>query len=109
MNQVSIHAMNPVRERIERAALRSGRDPSAIQLVVVTKGVSLESIRGVLGAGAQRLGENRVQEALPYSLYYFQSSMQDLIKNEKIGKREIIVLLISFQKLDSLFPMSILN
>ena len=65
MNQISVHAINPVRERIERAALRSGRDPSAIQLVVVTKGISIESIRSVVGAGATQLGENRVQEALP--------------------------------------------
>ncbi len=52
-----------VRQRIAQACARSGRDPSAITLVCVTKGVRLEAIRQALAAGVGDLGENRVQEA----------------------------------------------
>ena len=52
-----------VRQQIAQACARSGRDPSAVTLVCVTKGVRLETIRQALGAGVSDLGENRVQEA----------------------------------------------
>ena len=52
-----------VRERIARAAARVGRDPRSVRLVVVTKGVGADLIREVVEAGADCLGENRVQEA----------------------------------------------
>ena len=50
-------------ERIEAAASRSGRSPAEVQLVVVTKGHPVETIRQVIAAGAQYLGENYVEEA----------------------------------------------
>ncbi len=52
-----------VQDRIAAAAMRAGRDPSAIKLVVVTKTVDIERIRQAVDAGALILGENRVQEA----------------------------------------------
>ncbi len=52
-----------VRDKIEAAARRSGRDPSGIKLVVVTKTVPAERIREAAAAGTLILGENRVQEA----------------------------------------------
>lgn len=55
--------LTAVMSRIAAAAERAGRDPSAIRLVVVTKTVDIERIRDVVSAGAQILGENRVQEA----------------------------------------------
>lgn len=51
-----------VRRRVEEAALRAGRDPATITLVAVTKGVDPARIREALAAGADSLGENRVQE-----------------------------------------------
>ena len=51
-------------ERIEQAARVAGRDPASVKLVVVTKGHPLPSIQAVLEAGARRLGENYVEEAL---------------------------------------------
>lgn len=50
-------------EIIDHAASESGRDPSGIQLVAVSKTVRLESIREAVNAGVRALGENRVQEA----------------------------------------------
>jgi pyridoxal phosphate enzyme (YggS family) len=49
--------------RIEAAAQRAGRDPSAVRLVVVTKTVNIERIRDAVSSGAMILGENRVREA----------------------------------------------
>jgi len=53
-----------IHRRIEAAARRTGRDPSGIQLIVVTKNRAVEPIREVLACGPYALGENRVQEAL---------------------------------------------
>lgn len=52
-----------VRERIGRACARSGRDPSAVTLLAVTKGVAPERIREAFALGLADFGENRVQEA----------------------------------------------
>ena len=52
-----------VREKMSQAALRSGRDPSAIRLVAVTKTLPAETVRQGLAAGIKTIGENRVQEA----------------------------------------------
>jgi pyridoxal phosphate enzyme (YggS family) len=52
-----------VTERIARAAERSGRTPSDVTLVAVTKTVPPERIIQAIAAGVTHLGENRVQEA----------------------------------------------
>ena len=54
-----------VKERIFQAAISVGRSPEEVQLIVVTKGHSLNSISDVIRAGANKLGENYVDEALP--------------------------------------------
>jgi pyridoxal phosphate enzyme (YggS family) len=55
--------LKTVRDRISAAAAKAGRDPSSITLVAVTKTVDEARIREAVAAGAQVLGENRVQEA----------------------------------------------
>jgi pyridoxal phosphate enzyme (YggS family) len=52
-----------VMDRIEKAALRAGRDPKEIKLVAVSKTVEPVRIREAIEAGASILGENYVQEA----------------------------------------------
>lgn len=52
-----------VKERIERSARASGRDPREIKLVAVSKTVEPARIREAIEAGASILGENYVQEA----------------------------------------------
>jgi pyridoxal phosphate enzyme (YggS family) len=54
-----------VLENIACTALKAGRDPAAVRLVVVTKGHPLESVRSVVAAGARMLGENYIEEAVP--------------------------------------------
>jgi pyridoxal phosphate enzyme (YggS family) len=51
-----------VREAIEKAAGRVGRDGSTVTLVAVTKGHPPEALRAALAAGLRDLGENRVEE-----------------------------------------------
>lgn len=52
-----------VKERIERAALKAGRDPNEVKLVAVSKTVEVARIRQAIEAGVTILGENYVQEA----------------------------------------------
>lgn len=51
--------------RLRQVAAEAGRDPDGFRIVAVTKGFPLEVARSAVAAGLSRLGENRVQEALP--------------------------------------------
>ncbi len=53
-----------VRERIEAAARRAGRNPGEIKVIAVTKSVEPRTIEQAVGCGLTALGENRVQELL---------------------------------------------
>ena len=50
---------------VDAAAQRSGRDPAAIALVAVSKGMTADRVREATAAGLRIFGENRIQEALP--------------------------------------------
>ena len=63
MNQEIRTNLERVRERIAGAAERSGRRPTDVLLVAVSKTVEPERIRAAIAAGVPALGENRVQEA----------------------------------------------
>ncbi|HSL84034.1 MAG TPA: YggS family pyridoxal phosphate-dependent enzyme [Thermoanaerobaculia bacterium] len=52
-----------LRQRIEGAAERAGRDPAAVTLVGAAKGQPPERLRAAAEAGLRAFGENRVQEA----------------------------------------------
>ncbi|MDH7576435.1 MAG: YggS family pyridoxal phosphate-dependent enzyme [Bacillota bacterium] len=64
MTELVIERLNQVSARIARAAERSGRNPSEVKLVAVSKGVSPERLKKVLPHGLRVFGENRVQEFL---------------------------------------------
>lgn len=53
-----------IRGRIADAARRSGRSPSEITLVAVSKTFGAEAVREAWAAGQRDFGENKVQEAL---------------------------------------------
>jgi len=64
MNRFGIREnLERVRERIAKAAVRSGRHPQEIRLVAVTKTVDAGRIAEAVNAGVEILGENYVQEA----------------------------------------------
>lgn len=54
-----------VQRGIASAAVRAGRDPGDVRLVVVTKGHTAELARQAHACGVRLLGENRVEEAGP--------------------------------------------
>lgn len=53
-----------VRESIADACAGTGRDPSGIRIVAITKGHPVEAVLAAIRAGITDIGENRVQEAL---------------------------------------------
>ena len=55
-------ALDDVRGRIHAAATGSGRDPSAVRLIAVSKTQPAEAVREAYGAGQRDFGENYVQE-----------------------------------------------
>jgi pyridoxal phosphate enzyme (YggS family) len=54
-----------VRERMARAAERSGRSPDEVILVAVTKTHPVSVVRQAYDLGVRHFGENRPEEALP--------------------------------------------
>jgi pyridoxal phosphate enzyme (YggS family) len=61
--QLLVDNYTRVSDRVAEAAVRSAREPSAVKLVCVSKGVTVDRMRAVFAAGARVFGENRVQEA----------------------------------------------
>jgi PLP dependent protein len=54
--------LGEIHQRIERAALAAGREPSEVRLVAVSKLQPVEAIREAYAAGVRDFGENYVQE-----------------------------------------------
>ncbi len=52
-----------VHGRIADACAKSGRDPAGVTLVAITKQQTVATMLAAVEAGAQQLGENRVEEA----------------------------------------------
>jgi pyridoxal phosphate enzyme (YggS family) len=55
--------LEEIQQKVAEAALRSGRDPSAVRLVAAVKSVPVDRILEAVEAGVEMLGENYVQEA----------------------------------------------
>lgn len=86
-----------IREKIDQAAERSGRDPKQIKIVAVSKFVDPERIQEALGAGLTTFGENRVQEFLTkYPVikgpiqWHMVGSLQTNKVKQVIGKVQLI-------------------
>jgi pyridoxal phosphate enzyme (YggS family) len=56
--------LQSVRSRVDAAARRAARDPSAICLIAVSKTFSADAVRTAASAGQVDFGENKVQEGL---------------------------------------------
>ncbi|MBL7114712.1 MAG: YggS family pyridoxal phosphate-dependent enzyme [Kiritimatiellae bacterium] len=56
--------LEAVRERMETACTKSGRSPSSVDIVAVTKTYGPKAVREAIDAGLTLIGENRVQEAI---------------------------------------------
>ena len=56
--------LNGVRDRIADAARRSGRSPSSVRLVAVSKTFPIDAVRRAAAEGQIDFGENKVQEGV---------------------------------------------
>jgi len=54
-----------VERRIADAAGKADRNPAEVRLLVITKGHPVATVQALVESGQRRLGENRVEEALP--------------------------------------------
>ena len=61
---MSASSLDPILDRIAKAARAAGRDPGDVALVAVSKQQPWERIAPVLADGQRVFGENRVQEAM---------------------------------------------
>ncbi|MCH8495360.1 MAG: YggS family pyridoxal phosphate-dependent enzyme [Balneolales bacterium] len=57
--------LDDVRDIIEQAASRAGRDPLDVELIAVSKTKPMEAIRAAYEHGQIHFGENKVQELVP--------------------------------------------
>ena len=55
--------LHSIRQRIDAACVRAGRDPASVTLLAVSKGQPPEAVRAVADLGLSLFGENKVQEA----------------------------------------------
>jgi PLP dependent protein len=71
-----------IRQEIDGAARRAGRDPAEVELLAAVKYVALEDVGALLEAGVTLLGENRAQEleakaaAWPGARWHFIGQLQ---------------------------------
>ncbi|MEX0601923.1 MAG: YggS family pyridoxal phosphate-dependent enzyme [Bacteroidota bacterium] len=56
--------IHSIRTRIQEACLRSGRDPSSVLLLAVSKSFPPEMVNEAWGSGVEDFGENYVQELI---------------------------------------------
>jgi pyridoxal phosphate enzyme (YggS family) len=87
------HNLSEVNQRITEACLRSGRNSSEVQVIAVTKYVSIDKAREVLDAGLPHIGENRWQDAKskwdalqPRGIWHFIGHLQSNKVKEVIDK-----------------------
>ncbi|MBR3610296.1 MAG: YggS family pyridoxal phosphate-dependent enzyme [Oscillospiraceae bacterium] len=78
-------------EKIKKAALESGREPSEIRLMAVTKTVAPEKVNEAIEAGCNLLGENRVQELLEKYEHYDKNAEIHFIGRLQTNKVKYIV------------------
>jgi pyridoxal phosphate enzyme (YggS family) len=85
-----------VRRQVADAADISGRDPSDVTIVAVTKTVGLDDIAHAADAGIRDFGENRVQEFLgKYGLFpdvrwHFIGTLQTNKVKDVVGRASLI-------------------
>ncbi|MDI6840519.1 MAG: YggS family pyridoxal phosphate-dependent enzyme [bacterium] len=92
-----------IREKIDKAAKRAGRNPASVVIVCASKGVTPERIEEAIECGIRIIGENVVQDAL--KKYYAVKSnaewhMIGHLQTNKINKALDIFAMI--QSLDTL-------
>ena len=89
--------LEEVRERVNAACLRAGRDPKSVTLIAVSKTNPAQAVQEAYEAGARDFGENKVQEilqkqpALPQDIrWHMIGHLQRNKVHQVIGKAVLI-------------------
>lgn len=89
--------LEEVRERVNAACLRAGRDPKSVTLIAVSKTKPVQAVQEAYEAGARDFGENKVQEilqkqpALPQDIrWHMIGHLQRNKVHQVIGKAVLI-------------------
>jgi len=83
--------LETIKANIARAAERSGRSESDIDLLVVTKTIPVERMKIVEDLGIYRFGENRVQEFLKKCDFFTKKTSWDIIGRLQSNKVKYII------------------
>jgi len=86
-----------VKRKVRERCIRNGTDPSAVTIVAVSKGCSVEQMRQALKAGIGDLGENKIQEAAekipeinPAPRWHMVGHLQSMKARKAVGLFDII-------------------
>ena len=93
-----------LREKVNNACLRAGRNPNEVEIIGVTKTVDTERIKIAVDEGITHIGENRVQEYLEkYDFIKANNLKADIIGHLQTNKVKYIAENINMiQSVDSL-------
>ena len=96
-------------DKIAAAAVRAGRDPKSVKLVVVTKSQPLEIVQAAIEAGAQILGENYPDEGVTkiQSLHEYSAVEWHMIGHVQSRKAQLVAR--NFNLLHSLDGLKLAN
>ena len=61
-DQIELSLSN-LKENVHKACIESGRDPSGVNILAVSKGQSIDAIKEAYRVGHHNFGENYLQEA----------------------------------------------
>ncbi|MFC5467177.1 YggS family pyridoxal phosphate-dependent enzyme [Cohnella suwonensis] len=91
------HRLRDVEERLRQACSRSGRQPENIQMIAVTKYVSVATAQEAVRAGVTHVGENRWPDARPkwealkdQAVFHYIGSLQTNKVKDVIGKFDYV-------------------
>jgi hypothetical protein len=95
--------LQAIRDRIQTAAARCGRDPATVELLAVSKTHPVEVIREAVEAGQLLFGENKVQEILAKAPQLPAELHWHLIGHLQSNKvRKVLPLVKAIHSIDSL-------
>ena len=105
-----IKNLSLVKEKIKKIALKFDRDPSEINLIVVTKRFDIDSIKPLIDVGHLSFGENKVQEAeKKWSKILSNNSDLDLHMVGSIQSNKIKTALDIFTSIHSVEKLSLIH
>ncbi|MFC5403072.1 YggS family pyridoxal phosphate-dependent enzyme [Cohnella soli] len=91
------HRLRDVEERLRQACLRSDRQRESVQIIAVTKYVSVATAEEAVRAGVTHVGENRWPDARPkwealkeHAVFHYIGSLQTNKVKDVIGKFDYV-------------------